>query len=90
MVLLHKKGKIELRGNFIYTIYYVLRYGFLYHNSRRGLIITISFVISFFVLYLYFLALGGYENNIIVKLFTLYPFKAGIFITTAPIIGVLN
>lgn len=89
MVLLHKKGKIELRGNFIYTIYYVLRYGFLYHNSRRGLIITISFVISFFVLYLYFLALGGYENNIIVKLFTLYPFKAGIFITTAPIIGVL-
>ena len=89
MVLLHKKGKIELRGNFIYTIYYVLRYGFLYHNSRRGLIITISFEISFFVLYLYFLALGGYENNIIVKLFTLYPFKAGIFITTAPIIGVL-
>lgn len=89
MVTLHKKGNIKLRGNFIYTIYYVLRYGFLYHNSRRGLIITISFEVSFFVLYLYFLALGGYENNIIVKLFTLYPFKAGIVIATVPIIGVL-
>lgn len=89
IVFIHKRGKVKLRGNFVYTIYYVLRYGFLYHNSRRGLIITISFLVAFFVLYLYFLALGGYKNNIIIKVFTLYPFKAGIVITTLPFIGML-
>ena len=50
---------------------------------------TIIGFIIFFILYLYLLAVGGYENNILVRFFSTYPFKGSIMLMIFPLIGIL-
>jgi signal transduction histidine kinase len=40
-------------------------------------------------MYLYLLAIGGYENNMLVTFFTLYPFKGSIMLMILPMIGIM-
>lgn len=43
----------------------------------------------FFIVYLYLLAQGGYESNILVRFFSTYPFKGSIMLMIFPLSGML-
>ena len=83
-----EKGK-SIKGNFIVSIVYILKYGFSYKQTRRTLIVTIICSVLFFIVYLYLLAIGGYESNLLVTFFRLYPFKGSILLMTLPTIGIM-
>ncbi|HEY5525196.1 MAG TPA: hypothetical protein VIK26_07670, partial [Clostridium sp.] len=87
-VLITNRGRLRIRGNFIISIMYVLKNGFKYKQTRKVLIGTIICSIIFFVFYLYMLAVGGIKNNILVTLFSLYPFKGSLILMTLPMIGI--
>lgn len=82
-------GRVKIRGNFIISIVYVLKYGFTYKQTRRALILTIIGSIVFFIGYLYLLAIGGTENNILSNFFQIYPFKGSFILMTLPLIGII-
>lgn len=84
-VLLEQKRKFKIKGNFVLSIAYIFRYGFKYDYTKKALIGTAIVIIIFFIVYLYLLAIGGYENNILISLFTVYPFKGSIIIVLIPI-----
>ena len=79
----------KIRGNFILNSIYVLKYGFSFKQTRRTLIVTIICSILFFILYLYLLAIGGYESNLLVTFFRLYPFKGSFLLMILPTIGIM-
>lgn len=81
----HKK----IKGNFIVSILYVLKYGFSFKQTRRTLVVTIICSIIFFIIYLYLLAIGGYESNLLVTFFRLYPFKGSFMLMILPTIGIM-
>lgn len=88
-VIIYNKGIPKIRGNFISNIIYVGKYGFGFSQTRKTLIISIVGLILFFISYLYFLAIGGYENNIIVSFFSTYPFKGSFLLMILPMVGIL-
>ena len=89
-VFIRSRGKVELRGDFIKSVIFVLNYGFTYKETRRTLMITFSSLSLFFIVYLYLLAVnGGYENNILAKFFSMYPFKGSFLIMLLPMIGII-
>jgi len=71
------------------SILYILKYGFSYKQTRRTLVVTIICSILFFILYLYLLAIGGYESNLLVTFFRLYPFKGSFLLMILPTIGIM-
>ena len=88
-VFVRSRGKVELRGNFVKSVIFVLKYGITYKETRRTLMITFCSLSLFFIVYLYLLAVnGGYENNILAKFFSMYPFKGSFFIMLLPLIGI--
>ncbi|MEO2506787.1 HAMP domain-containing sensor histidine kinase [Clostridium paraputrificum] len=89
-VFIRSKGKVELRGNFVKSVIFVLKYGITYKETRRTLMITFCSLSLFFIVYLYLLAVnGGYENNILAKFFSMYPFKGSVLIMLLPMIGII-
>lgn len=89
MVLILNKGRVELRGNFIRSIIFVLKYGFSYKQTRKTLMVSFIGLSLFFITYLYLLAVnGGYENNILSVFFLRYPFKGAFFLMILPMIGI--
>ncbi|BCZ44142.1 hypothetical protein psyc5s11_02090 [Clostridium gelidum] len=70
----------QIQSNSINNVIFVIRNGFHYKETRNTLIISIALVIILLIIYLYFLATGGYENNIFVRFFQTYPFKGSIFV----------
>lgn len=83
------KGRIKIRGNFIKYFIYIFIYGFKFKGTRKILLISIITMVIFFIIYLYALALGGYEKNILVKFISLYPFKASILMMLLILIGII-
>ena len=79
----------RIKGNFIISIIYILKYGFSYKQTRRTLVVTIICSIIFFIVYLYLLAIGGYESNFLVTFFRLYPFKGSMLLMVLPTIGIM-
>ena len=88
-VLIVKNKKVKIRGNFIASIIYVIRYGFRFKQTRKTLVVSIIGLSIFFVGYLYLLAAGGYENNLIVTFFERYPFKGSFLLMILPMIGII-
>ncbi|MDB2075798.1 MULTISPECIES: sensor histidine kinase [Clostridium] len=89
-VFVRSRGKVELRGNFVKSVIFVLKYGITYKETRRTLMITFCSLSLFFIVYLYLLAVnGGYENNILAKFFSMYPFKGSFLIMLLPMIGII-
>lgn len=89
-VFVRSRGKVELRGNFVKRVIFVLKYGITYKETRRTLMITFCSLSLFFIVYLYLLAVnGGYENNILAKFFSMYPFKGSFLIMLLPMIGII-
>lgn len=77
-VLIKEKRNFEIRGNFILSIIYVFRYGLKYEKTKKLIIATGLGVVIFFIVYLYLIAIGGNQNNILVSFFKVYPFKGSI------------
>ncbi len=70
----------KIQSNFIKNMIFVIKNGFHYKETRNTLIISITLALIILIAYLYFLATGGYENNIFVKFFQTYPFKGSVLI----------
>lgn len=68
----------KIQSNFIKNMIFVVKKGFHYKETRNTLIVSITLAVILLIAYLYFLATGGYENNIFVKLFQTYPFKSSL------------
>ena len=64
------------------NIIFVVKKGFHYKETRKYLIVSIALALSLLITYLYFLATGGYENNIFVRFFRTYPFKGSVLMIT--------
>lgn len=79
-ILIKEKKKFKIRGNYILSIIYIFKYGFKYEKTKRLLIDTTLGVVIFFIVYLYLIATGGNDKNILVFFFTLYPFKGSIVV----------
>ena len=89
-LFVRNRGKVELRGNFVKSVIFVLKYGITYKETRRTLMITFCSLSLFFIVYLYLLAVnGGYENNILAKFFSMYPFKGSFLIMLLPMLGII-
>lgn len=72
----------KIKSNIINNIIFVLKNGFKYKETRTTLIVSITLGVIILITYLYFLATGGYENNIFVRFFQTYPFKGSVFMIT--------
>lgn len=69
----------KIKSNTIKNVIFVLKNGFRYKETRNTLVASITLALIVLITYLYFLATGGYENNIFVRFFQTYPFKGTIF-----------
>ncbi len=70
----------KIKSDIINNVVFVLKNGFKYKETRSTLIVSITLGLIVLITYLYFLATGGYENNMFVRFFQTYPFKGSIFI----------
>lgn len=70
----------QIKSNYINNIIFVIKNGFYYKETRKTFLISITLAVILLIAYLYFLATGGYENNIFVRFFKTYPFKGSIFV----------
>ena len=70
----------QIQSNYINNMIFVIKNGFYYKETRNTLLISITLALILLITYLYFLATGGYENNIFVKFFKTYPFKGSVFV----------
>ena len=59
----------QIKSKLINNIVYVMKNGFNYDDTRKTLIISMTVLTILLITYLYFLATGGYENNIFVRFF---------------------
>ncbi|MVX62808.1 GHKL domain-containing protein [Clostridium chromiireducens] len=70
----------KIQSNFVNNMIFVMKKGLQYKETRNTLLISVSLAMILLIVYLYFLATGGYENNIFVRFFQTYPFKGSIFV----------
>ena len=70
----------KIQSNYIKNMIFVIKNGFHYKETRNTFLISITLAVILLIAYLYFLATGGYENNIVVKFFKTYPFKGSVFV----------
>ena len=70
----------KIQSNYINNMIFVIKNGFHYKETRNTLLISITLALILLITYLYFLATGGYENNIFVRFFQTYPFKGSVFV----------
>ncbi|AOR22445.1 sensor histidine kinase [Clostridium taeniosporum] len=91
LLVIARRGNKEekIKSNIINSIIFVLKNGFKYRETSKTLLISLAIIIIILITYLYFLAIGGYENNIFVRFFKTYPFKGAISIITALILMVI-
>lgn len=81
-------GRKKVNTKFIENIKYVVNNGLRYRETKKIIITTIICLVVFYIFYLYLIAEGGYEKNILVNFFTLYPFKGSLLLILVPIIVV--
>jgi signal transduction histidine kinase len=80
-IIIKKNPKApKIQSKYIKNMIFVIRNGFHYKETRNTLVISIAVAVILLIAYLYFLATGGYENNIFVRFFQTYPFKGSIFV----------
>lgn len=81
-ILVIKRNSTEpkIQSDLINNIVFVIKNGFHYKETRNTLIISITLALILLIAYLYFLATGGYENNIFVRFFKTYPFKGSVLV----------
>ncbi|NFO04945.1 HAMP domain-containing histidine kinase [Clostridium botulinum] len=90
LVIARRGNKEEkIKSNILNNIVFVIKNGFKYKETSKTLLLSLGIIIIILITYLYFLATGGYENNIFVRFFQTYPFKGTILIITGLILMVI-
>ncbi|NFG25103.1 HAMP domain-containing histidine kinase [Clostridium botulinum] len=91
VLVIAKRGNKEekIKSNILNNIVFVIKNGFKYKETSKTLLLSLGIIIIILITYLYFLATGGYENNIFVRFFQTYPFKGTILIITGLILMVI-
>ncbi len=74
------KDRLPVKSKILNDVIYVIKNGFRYKSTRKVLVASMSLLLILLITYLYFLATGGYKNNIFVSFFRTYPFKGTILI----------
>ncbi|NRZ84782.1 hypothetical protein DFR97_000557 [Clostridium beijerinckii] len=69
-ILKKNQNSPRIQSDFVNNVIFVIKNGFHYKETRSKLIISIALALILLIAYLYFLATGGYENNIFVKFFS--------------------
>ncbi len=82
IILKSSNREEKIKSTLINNIIFVIKHGFRYKQTRTTLIVSISLALVVLITYLYFLATGGYENNIFVRFFKTYPFKGSVLMIT--------
>lgn len=82
IILIKDSKEPKVKSIIINNIIFVVKNGFHYKETRKTLVVSIALALILLITYLYFLATGGYENNIFVKFFTIYPFKGSVLMIT--------
>ncbi|KIL08585.1 histidine kinase [Clostridium botulinum] len=91
VLIIARRGNKEekIKSNILNNIVFVIKNGFKYKETSKTLLLSLGIIIIILITYLYFLATGGYENNIFVRFFQTYPFKGTILIITGLILMVI-
>lgn len=91
VLIIARRGNKEekIKSNILNNIVFVIKNGFKYKETSKTLLLSLGIIIIILITYLYFLATGGYENNMFVRFFQTYPFKGTILIITGLILMVI-
>ncbi|WP_315077892.1 HAMP domain-containing sensor histidine kinase [uncultured Clostridium sp.] len=89
-IIVRRGNKEEkIKSDILNSIVFVIKNGFKYKETSKTLLLSLGIIIIILITYLYFLATGGYENNMFVRFFQTYPFKGTILIITGLILMVI-
>lgn len=89
LVLIFKRKKIKFNTSIIDNAKLILANTFRYKETKKVAIGLIIGLVIFYLLYLYLMAVGGNNKNIIVNFFSVYPFKASFIVIILPVIVAL-
>ncbi|MBZ9690125.1 MULTISPECIES: sensor histidine kinase [unclassified Clostridium] len=91
VLIIARRGNKEekIKSDILNSIMFVIRNGFKYKETSKTLLLSLGIIIVILITYLYFLATGGYENNMFVRFFQTYPFKGTILIITGLVLTVI-
>ncbi|GAA0078244.1 HAMP domain-containing sensor histidine kinase [Clostridium sp. CTA-5] len=89
IILKFDTGEVKIKSRLINNIIFVLKNGFKYKETRETLLLAIGLSIVSLIVYLYFLATGGDENNVFVRFFQMYPFKGTFLIIAGLLLTVI-
>ena len=78
VIVMRNPKSPKIKSNVINNVIFVLKNGFKYKETRTTLIVSLMLGVTVFIAYLYFLATGGYANNLFVRFFQTYPFKGSV------------
>ncbi|EOR27975.1 two-component sensor kinase [Clostridium sartagoforme AAU1] len=81
-------SNIHLEIKVLKRLFYVLKYGYKYKNTRNKMIISISGSVGVILVYLYLIA-GIRNQNILITFLSKYPFKGTLILVLIPLMCVL-
>lgn len=82
------RKKIHWKINALSRLWYVLRYGLKYRNTRNKILFSFGGAVIVIVAYLYLVA-GIRNQNILVTFLTRYPFKGTLILVLIPLVCVI-
>ncbi|MGL5379407.1 sensor histidine kinase [Clostridium sp.] len=86
--ILRDRKKVHWRINTLSRLWYVLRYGLKYRNTRNKILFSFGGAILVIVAYLYLVA-GIRNQNVLVTFLTRYPFKGTLILVLIPLVCVI-
>lgn len=89
LVLIFKRKKLKFNTQIIDSAKLILKNTFKYKETKRVAIGLIIGLVTFYLSYLYLMAVGGNNKNIIVRFFSVYPFKGSFIVIILPVIVAL-
>ncbi len=89
LVLIFKRKKLKFNTQIIDSAKLILKNTFKYKETKIVAIGLIIGLVTFYLSYLYLMAVGGNNKNIIVRFFSVYPFKGSFIVIILPVIVAL-
>ena len=86
--LIFNSNNIHLEIKVLKRLFFVLRYGFKYRNTRNKIMISFGGAAGVIIVYLYLIA-GIRNQNVLVTFLTRYPFKGTLILILIPLVCVL-
>ncbi|MBQ6819850.1 MAG: HAMP domain-containing histidine kinase [Clostridium sp.] len=86
--VIFNRNNIHLEIKLLNRLFFVIRYGYAYRNTRNKILISFGIAITVIVIYLYLVA-GIKNQNLLVTFLTRYPFKGTLILILIPLICVI-